>query len=97
IRQKHGIGFLSVATSATGFLVIFLYRRRHIRMNDRSYARLVDSHSESAGSNDDPKPIFQPVFLALSPFLMRDTGMIGGGRDALTQEPFADVARGLAR
>ena len=51
VGQQHGIGRLSVASAASGFLKIRFDRIGHVHVNNQSHVGFVNAHTKGVGSH----------------------------------------------
>ena len=65
-------------------------------MNDQAYVRLVDTHTESVGRDDDPALVVLPALLPLILLVVLQSGMEKIGFNALLPEQGSDFFRALA-
>ena len=86
-----GIGRLTVAPGAAGFLIIGLDRSRQVHMRHIAHIGLVDPHAESHRSNQAQPFILQERSLVGRAQFGTHPGMIGQGADALIAQPIGDV------
>ena len=82
VIEQYGIGFLSVAPSASCLLKIRFDAVRTVHVDDQSYVRLIDTHAKSVGGYHHACLVFLPSHLALVFYYRVESGMVEGGRNA---------------
>ena len=82
-EQQHAIARQSIASGASGFLVVALDVFRQIVVDDVADVRFVDAHAECDRRADDAHFITQKKLLVRRALSTRKSGVIRPGLDAV--------------
>ena len=90
-------GRFTIATRATGFLVVRFQALWQVQMGDEAYVRLVDAQAECNGGDNDHAIVIQEPMLVLGPGGRVETRVIGKRVESLANQPGRRGFRFLAR
>src|SRR6185369_7533914 len=95
-EQQQAISGQTVATSATGFLIIAFDVFRQIVMNDPANVGFVDAHAEGDRRANDPRVVAEKLFLIRGAFVGSEAGVIRARGKTAARERFGDALGGGA-
>ena len=87
--ESHTLTFTSISACSSGLLVIPFQALRHIIMNDKSYIRLVNTHSKSNRRNNHINVFLDEIILHSRTRRRIHSGMISAGIDTVRFQNFS--------
>ena len=95
--ESNADAFASVASSTSGLLIVAFQTLRDIIVDNKSYIRLVDTHTEGDGSHNHVETLHQEVVLGLRTGGRIQTGMIRCSLDVVSLQHLGQLLHLLSR
>ena len=94
-EQQHALGCRSVASGASGLLVVALDVLGHVVVQHEANVGLIDAHAEGVGGHHHPAAVVDEVLLVLAALLVGQAGVVARGGNTVLHQLEADLVHRL--
>ena len=96
LAEGNGLGCVSVASSTSGLLEVFLERAGDVDVHHQPDVGLIDAHAKGVRGHHDALLTVHPGALPFGLLIAIESGVKEGGRDAFSMQRRGDLGGAFA-